>query len=192
MVVNMFINVAKIFRDLRTRLHLLYFTGQKRTPFSYSLRISKIYEHKTVGRTISIVFMCLSVIDSSLPVWRHILTRESFGWFVQNFAKYKGIQDSLGFWIPRRGFRIPGAGFQSFSVELGFWIPIVRGIPDSLSCILDSKAQEFGFHKQNFPRFRIPQAKISWIPESEFPYMPRKFARDTLIVIRKREAGEKI
>ena len=68
MVVNMFINVAKIFRDLRTRLHLFYFTGQKRTPFSYSLRISKIYEHKTEGKTISIVFMCLSVIDSSLPV----------------------------------------------------------------------------------------------------------------------------
>ena len=192
MVVNMFIKVAKIFRDLRTRLHLLYFTGQKRTPFSYSLRIRKIYEHKTVGRTISIVFVCLSVIDSSLPVWRHILTGESFGWFVQNFAQCKGIQDSLGFWIPRRGFRIPVTGFQSFSVELGFWIPIVRGIPDSLSCILDSKAQDFGFHKQNFPRFRIPQAKISWIPESEFPYMPRKFVRDTLIVIRKREAGEKI
>ena len=29
----------------------------------------------------------------------------------------KGIQDSLGFWIPRRGFQIPGTGFQSLSVE---------------------------------------------------------------------------
>ena len=61
---------------------------------------------------------------------------------------YKGIQDSLGFWIPRRGFRIPGTGFQSLSVELGFWIPIVSGIPDSLSSFPDS-----GFHKQKFIGF---------------------------------------
>ena len=35
---------------------------------------------------------------------------------------------------------------------------IVSGIPDSLSCIQDSKAQHFHFHKQNFPdpRIRIP------------------------------------
>ena len=30
-------------------------------------------------------------------------------------ATCKGIQDSLGFWIPRRGFRIPGTGFQTVS-----------------------------------------------------------------------------
>ena len=44
----------------------------------------------------------------------------------------KGIQDSLGFWIPHCGFQIPGTGFQSLSVEtkdydlfsLGrIWIP---------------------------------------------------------------------
>ena len=29
----------------------------------------------------------------------------------------KGIQDSLGFWIPRCGFQIPGTGLQSLSVE---------------------------------------------------------------------------
>ena len=57
----------------------------------------------------------------------------------------KGIQDSLGFWIPHRGFRIPGTGFQSLSVELGIWIPIVRGVSDSLSCIPDSKTQDSGF-----------------------------------------------
>ena len=42
------------------------------------------------------------------------------------------------------------SGFQemdskSFSVKLGFRIPIVNGIPDSLSCIPDSKAQDTGF-----------------------------------------------
>ena len=51
----------------------------------------------------------------------------------------KGIQDSLGFWISRRGFRIPVTGFQYLSVELGSWIPIVSGIPDSLSSIPHSK-----------------------------------------------------
>ena len=40
----------------------------------------------------------------------------------------RGIQESLGFWIPRRGFRISDTEFQSLSVELGFqspgfWIP---------------------------------------------------------------------
>ena len=48
-------------------------------------------------------------------------------------APCKGIQGSVGFWTPRRGFRIPGTGFQSLSVELGFWTPIVSGIPDSFS-----------------------------------------------------------
>ena len=44
-------------------------------------------------------------------------------------APCKRIQDILVFWILGYGFRIPGTGFQS--VELGFWIPIVIGIPDS-------------------------------------------------------------
>ena len=55
-----------------------------------------------------------------------------------------GIQDSLRFWIAFHGFRIP----------------IVSRIPDPLSCILDSKAQDSGFHEQNFPEFRILHVKI--------------------------------
>ena len=55
----------------------------------------------------------------------------------------KSIQNSLRFWIPRRGFWIPDTGFQSLSAELGFWIPIVSWIPDSLNCSPDSKAQDF-------------------------------------------------
>ena len=39
-------------------------------------------------------------------------------------------------------------------MELGFWIPFLSGIPDSLSCILDSKAQDSGFNELKFPRFR--------------------------------------
>ena len=32
-------------------------------------------------------------------------------------APCKRIQNSLGFWIPRRGFQIPGTGFQYLSVD---------------------------------------------------------------------------
>ena len=69
--------------------------------------------------------------------------------FQNNIAPYpcKGIQGGLG-------FRIPGTGCQS--VELGFWVPIVGGIPDSLRVIVYSKS----------PGFRIPQAEFSTIPDS--------------------------
>ena len=43
------------------------------------------------------------------------------------------------------------SGSHSLSVELGFWIAIVSGIPDSPSCIPVSKAWDSGFHKQIFP-----------------------------------------
>ena len=49
-------------------------------------------------------------------------------------------------------YRIP----DFLSVEVRFGIPIVSWIPDSLICIPDSKAQDFRFHKQNFPGFRNP------------------------------------
>ena len=58
---------------------------------------------------------------------------------------------SLGLWIPRHGFRIPGIRFQSLLVELGFRISIVSGILDSLCYFPDSKAQNSSFQKQNFP-----------------------------------------
>ena len=61
------------------------------------------------------------------------------------------------------GFRAVDSGFQlldsrSFPVELGFRIPIVSGIPDSYSCIPDSKPQDFGFHWQKFPGLRNPDS----------------------------------
>ena len=36
---------------------------------------------------------------------------------LDSIAPYKGIQDSLRFWIPRHGFQIPGNGFQSLWVR---------------------------------------------------------------------------
>ena len=61
-------------------------------------------------------------------------------------------------WIPDSRYWIPVFFFKT--VE--FWIPIVIGIPDSLSCIPDSKPQDSGFHKQNFLGFRIPQQGLKF------------------------------
>ena len=63
----------------------------------------------------------------------------------------KGIQDSLGFWIP-------GTEFFSLSVKLGFRILIVRGIPDPTSCNPDYNAEDSEFHRKNFQDSGI------WIP----------------------------
>ena len=46
------------------------------------------------------------------------LLRALLGFF-QWFSPCKGIQDSLGFWIPRHGLQIPGPGFQSLPEEPG-------------------------------------------------------------------------
>ena len=73
----------------------------------------------------------------------------SIPWFNCALAPCKRIRDSLGFWIPRRRFRISGTDFGFVS---GTWIP-------------DSKA--------HWLRFRIQQAKTFWILESGFPYMGR-------------------
>ena len=56
---------------------------------------------------------------------------------------------------------------DSLSLELGFRIPIVKGISDSLTCIPDSKAQESGSHNSNFPDSKFQQPKISRIPDSK-------------------------
>ena len=50
------------------------------------------------------------------------------------------------------GFQVQDSSF--FLLELGFWVPVVGGIPDS-------KDQDFVFHKRNCSGFRIPQAKLS-------------------------------
>ena len=75
-------------------------------------------------------------------------------------AQCRGIKDSGSYSVD--------FGFKYLSVELGFWIQNVSGVPDSLSCIPVSEA-----HKQNFPGFGIPQAKISRILECECHYMGR-------------------
>ena len=59
---------------------------------------------------------------------------------------------------------------DSLSLKLGFRIPIVTGISDSLTCIPDSKAQESGSHNSNFPDSKFQQPKIFRIPDSASKY----------------------
>ena len=67
-------------------------------------------------------------------------------------ASCKVIQDSGGFWIPRCGLRSRIS--DSFSGELGFWVPIVSGIPESLSCNSGFHILGFSFHNSPFPVYR--------------------------------------
>ena len=53
------------------------------------------------------------------------------------------------------------------SVEFGFRIWIVSGIPGSLSCIPDSKAQDSGFQKQNCPGFRNTDS-LAWCEGEDY------------------------
>ena len=53
-------------------------------------------------------------------------------------------------------------------VQLGFRIPIVSGIPDPLSCTLDSKAQDSGFNKQKFHGFGNGESLIRGDEECSF------------------------
>ena len=52
----------------------------------------------------------------------------------------RAVLDS-GFHAANSRFQV--TGFQYLSKELGFWIPIDCGIPDSLSCIPDSLSKNF-------------------------------------------------
>ena len=58
-------------------------------------------------------------------------------------------------WIPDSKYWIP----HSFSVEIGFRITIISGIPDS-------KVLDPGFYGQKFIGVRIPKAKLSRNPFS--------------------------
>ena len=73
----------------------------------------------------------------------------------------KGIQDSLGFWVSRCGFRIQvlDPSLCQWNLDSGF--PSLSGIPDSLSRI-------------PIPKPRIPESigKFSWIPDSTSKNFP--------------------
>ena len=64
------------------------------------------------------------------------------------------------------GFHAVDFGFHALDSSRCPWnldssIQIVPGIPDSLSCIPDSKAQDFRFHRQTFRALRNPDS-LTW------------------------------
>ena len=75
---------------------------------------------------------------------------------MQGNPRQSWILDSTT-WISDSRYWIP----DSLWVELGFRIPIVSGIPNSLNCSLDSKAQDSGFHRQKFLGFTNPDS-LPW------------------------------
>ena len=85
--------------------------------------------------------------------------------YVRESNLYNWILDSEP-WIPDSKCCNP----DSLPVELGLRIPILSGIPDSLSCILDQKPRilvctrkivpDSRSNKQNVPRFRNPDSLI--------------------------------
>ena len=86
-----------------------------------------------------------------------------FSSFIVKVLQYQTLLTLRG---PERQCRL-----DSLTGELGFQIPVVSGTSDSLSCILDSSAQDSGFHnsnfpdygfyKQTFPRFQSPDS-FTW------------------------------
>ena len=73
-------------------------------------------------------------------------------------APSKGIPASLGFHAVDSGFQVLNS---SVGFRLGFRIPIVSEILGSSNWIPDSKVQDSGFHKQQFPRFQNPNS-LTW------------------------------
>ena len=80
---------------------------------------------------------------------------------------YKGIQDSLGVWIPRCGFRILDTGFQIFNS--GIWIPDFNCLwdPGFLELYFGFRSRGFRYYKRRFTRFRYSMSKnLSQNPDS--------------------------
>ena len=86
-------------------------------------------------------------------------------------ATCKGIQDSLGFRIPRNGFRILGSGFRILgqcNLDSGFQSLQGFQIPWDVYSVFQSLGLRI--IQQKSAGSRILQAKISLVPESGIPY----------------------
>ena len=94
------------------------------------------------------------------PILCSLMAMVCLFFLIRLIAPCKGIQDNPGFWIPRRGLRIP---VFVQSVELGFQIPSsIQCDSGFLSCILDSEAQDSGFHEQKFPAFQKSDSLLTF------------------------------
>ena len=99
-------------------------------------------------RTRVLIFFFSKLINKCLYSWITQADRHFRSW--NNHVEMEVSRHVRGFkTVLNPGFHAVDSGFQlldsslwSLPVELGFWIPIVCGIPDSLSCIPDYKAQK--------------------------------------------------
>ena len=96
-------------------------------------------------------------------IWRWKRSLYYYFYFCETyhfFAPCKGIQVSLGFWIPRHRFQIPGPRFRilcQWNLDSGFQSLVGFRIHWAVFRILK-------------PRFAHSTRKISRIPDSGFPY----------------------
>ena len=108
-----------------------HFLGDKTPPNSESWSLSH-------NSTQCMVYHCQCYLPCGSLTWRH---QRSAIWALFTIAPCKGIQDSLGFWVPVPGFRILcqwklDSGFQSLSdsgfpeLYSGFHKKKILGIPE--------------------------------------------------------------
>ena len=94
----------------------------------------------SVGNSVQVIFTSLSSQYPGFSATYTAITYSS-GTCYTLFIRHQQelalgvIQESLGVWIPRCEFWIPGTGFR-LSVAVRFRIPFIRGIPDSSSRIV--------------------------------------------------------
>ena len=101
---------------------------------------------------------------------KNSIFEEPFNW-ISNVAPCKIIQpDSSGFWIPSRGFCIPGNGFWNrckWNLDSGCHSLVASGFFEIYSRFHNSGFKNL---QGKFPRFLIPPAQMSLISESPFPF----------------------
>ena len=112
-------------------------------------------------RTRILIFFCSKLINKCLYLWITQAARHFRSWNnhveMEVSRRVRGSKTVLnpGFLTVDSEFQLLDSSLWSLPVELGFWIPTVCGIPDSLSCIPNYKAQKIFFR----------------IPEIGFPYV---------------------
>lgn len=92
----------------------------------------------------------VAFLRSHLPSFPYVGMRRG-GLSISSLHVRKAMT-SLGFWIPRYRFRIPGSGYRSLclrNLDYGFHSLVGSVI---LSCIPDSKTLDSGFQKENISR----------------------------------------
>ena len=110
--------------------------------------------------------------------------------FIYNVYKYmritpcEGIQDSLGFWIPRLGFRIPGTGFLNlcqWNLDSGFqWLVGFR-IPSTVFWIPKPRIADSTGKK--FAGLRIPRQTFFMVSLSTLIFLKSGRCRTGFFVV---------